>query len=229
MRQFTPEVIHFTKELRTLNLPKSIKAAELLINEMNSDKGFSRHDGSDYFVHPIAVAQTALDFQVISTAIASGDTNLADTILTSCLLHDITEDVDGYAASEIQELFGKEISVIIDNVSKRDNEDKHDYLLRIGSHKVSTLIKVLDRLNNVSTLSNSTHKHRIRQTEETTKIYLPWMNKMKNLYWEYGDVIFQAQSIIESILREVEREIKVREELNSLKYDSGFDELFGRC
>ena len=89
---------HFIKEIRNLSqiidLRLTNKALSLLLESMNAANGFTRHDGSDYYVHPIAVAQTALDFQLIANRIRAGKVEEADLLLAGCLLHDYLEDVN---------------------------------------------------------------------------------------------------------------------------------------
>lgn len=200
---------HFLKMIRVLNLPNATKATQLLLKEMTKEKGFTRHDGADYFIHPIAVAQVAIDFKIISNLIAQNNHELADTILASCLLHDIIEDVEIYTKELISAEFSPEIAIVVDNVSKRapGEETMEQYLERVGSHPISALVKILDRLNNTATLSNSSLKHRIRQYEETTKYFLPLAKEFRVNYWEYGDLFYQAKDIMKALLLEVKRSI----------------------
>ena len=93
-QRFDSRVEHFIKEIRVLSLPKTLKATRWLLEEMNAENGFQRHDGRDYFIHPIAVAQMALDFKIVGGLISQADTKSADILLATCLLHDIVEDVD---------------------------------------------------------------------------------------------------------------------------------------
>lgn len=156
------QIDHFLKEVRALSLPKTIKATRLVMQEMCKEKGFKRHDGSDYYNHPIAIAQTALDFEIVSKMIQQGDIKKADVLLATCLLHDIVEDVSYISLDRIKHDFGVEVMVNVDNVTKRDSIDEPmvNYLERISSEEISSLVKILDRYHNVSTLSGSSLKHR---------------------------------------------------------------------
>lgn len=212
-KQYDSRTRHFIKEIRVLGLPNSIKATRLLIDEMNREKGFSRHDGQDYFIHPIAVAQTALDNKIISGLITQGKAHEADMVLSVCLLHDVIEDVEGATIESVSEMFGADIAHAVDNVTKRKDEPFNDYLARVSSLNISALVKILDRLNNVSTLSESSDKHRRHQVKETKENYLELCEVYRNIYWEFGDLFFQAKTIMESILREIERELKTKDEL----------------
>lgn len=204
-KNYDSRVSHFIKEIRALNLPKTIKATRWLLEEMSTDKGFSRHDGRDYFVHPIAVAQTALDFKIIGELISQGDSKLADILLATCLLHDIIEDVEHINKDILKEEFGVDVARNVDNVSKREGELFVDYIKRFSSESTSATVKILDRLNNVTTLSDSSLEHREAQLNETRDIYIPLTKIFRRKYWEYGDFYFQARTIMVSILKEVSR------------------------
>lgn len=213
--RYDSRVNHFVKEIRILNLPNSVKATELVLSEMTKEKGFQRNDEKDYFVHPVAVAQTALDFKIIRDLIGVGDTHAADVILSACLLHDIVEDVDWITKEIISERFGQEISEVVDNVTKRpdsDGEAYHDYVKRFSSNEYSALVKVLDRVNNISTLSQSSLSHRIKQVKETETVFIPLSETFRREYWQFGSMFWQAKTIMEGFIREVDRDIKNEEE-----------------
>lgn len=203
--KYDTRVDHFIKEIRTLNLPKTIKATRLLLSEMTAEKGFVRHDGRDYFVHPIAIAQTALDFEIISKLIQDGESRKADTILATCLLHDILEDVPTITKDDLRKDYGIDVMSNVDNVSKREGEPFEEYIERFSSNEISSLVKILDRLNNVSTLDKSSLKHRQKQLIETRKVYLPLTKVYRRQYWEYGNFYFQARLIMTSILNVIEQ------------------------
>lgn len=205
---------HFIKSIVVLGLPNTKRAARILIEEMSIEKGYQRRDGRPYYVHPIAVAQTALDFDIINDLIEIGESETADIILTACLLHDIIEDVPGYTVERIASLFTPEIAHIVDNLTKNKKEPFDRYIQRVSSHSVSALVKILDRLNNVSTLDTSTLEKREEQLYETRDIYLPLTKIYRHRYWEYSNFYFQARSIMTSMLNLIEKWNETEKELN---------------
>lgn len=209
MKSYDDRVKHFIKEISTLGkiipLPNTNKAIHLLTTEMCAEKGFKRHDGRDYFVHPIALAQTALDFQLIQYRIKQGKTEDVDALLATCLLHDILEDISWMDSAYLIGEFGEYIYKLIDNVTKRDGESTEKYLERVQSKEISALVKILDRLNNVSTLSKSTVTHRQKQSKETREYYIPFAKKLRHQYFEDAPFYWQARTIMLSILDEVDR------------------------
>lgn len=211
-KNYDERVKHFIRNLAFINslvpLPKSRKALNLLLEEMSAEKGFVRHDGRDYFVHPIAIAQTAIDFGLVNSRINENDHNGADTLITVCLLHDILEDVQWIDREYLVNEFDYETFILIDNVSKRKDEPIEEYLRRVASKEMSALVKALDRLNNVSTLSESSPEHRAKQLYETRDYYLPFFKNLRKLYIEDRPFYWQARTIITSILNEIERCLK---------------------
>lgn len=209
MYTFDKNVRHFIKEITTINeifaLPNTMKAVHLLTEEMNVAKGFARHGGEDYFIHPIAVAQTLLDYQIVARRLRVNKVKEADQILATALLHDILEDVEWVTKEYLETEFSKEIAQSIDNVSKRDDELTFDYLERVSSENVSALVKTADRLNNVSTLSQSSDRHREKQYFETITYYLPLIKTLRKQYFEDAAFYWQSASIIVSILNEIGR------------------------
>ena len=203
---------HFIKEVRILSQIVDLRltktALTLLLETMTRENGCSRHDGSHYYVHPIAVAQTALDFQLVANRIRDGKTREADLLLAGCLLHDYLEDVDSNKAAFIglfDDGLGQHLYEIVANVSKIEGEEHGQYVKRVSSHPISALIKVLDRLNNFSTLSQSSREHRSAQLKETTEVYLPLIEDFRKQYWQDGDFYWQAKTIIEALARELTR------------------------
>lgn len=203
---------------------KTIKASRLVLEEMSTKKGFKRHDGRDYFVHPFALTQTAIDFRLANFCTGSNlskeDKEMnkeSDALLSACLLHDIIEDVEWIDKDYIIKEFGEYIYNIVDNVTKRDGEDIEQYLDRVAKLRLSSLVKIIDRLNNVSTLNNSSLNHRKKQLEETRKYYLPLAKQLRTIYFEDASFYWQARTIMNSILNEVEIAIKYEDKCIELE------------
>lgn len=199
---------------------KAVNATKLLLAEMSKKMGFERHDGRDYYVHPVAIAQTAIDFRLVKfntgkhlSKIEVRENEESDALLCGCLLHDIIEDVEWVDKDYIINEYGEYIYNVIDNVTKREGEPTEKYLDRVASLRLSSLIKILDRLNNVSTMANSSLKHRKRQLEETRKYYLPLEKELRCIYFEDASFYWQARTFMVSLLNEVERSIKLEEQL----------------
>jgi (p)ppGpp synthase/HD superfamily hydrolase len=220
LKQYDTRTKHFIKEISWLSrrdyFPLTNEALKLLLNTMGVEHGYTRHGGQDYYCHPIALAQTALDFQLVDYRIRVGKTHDADLLLAGCLLHDYLEDVDNNKQSFVK-MFGEELWQIVDNVTKRTGESTEEYLDRATSHELSSLIKVLDRVNNVTTLSDATDEFRRRQWTETKEYYLPMLKLVRSKYWIDRPVYWQAKTVLEAVLRELDRYFELLDRCNDDK------------
>lgn len=196
---------HFQKEIQQLNLPLSIKALRMVMETMNKDNGFARHNGDNYYVHLIDVAQMAIDYQLVKNYMINGNHEKADLLVAACLLHDVIEDVIFVDYHYIEQTFNKELATIVMNVTKIKDEPYNDYVKRWSSHEISALVKTLDRMNNVTTLSESKLEHRLKQLVETKEVFLPILKHLRRKYWEYNSFYFHIRTIMNAILNEIER------------------------
>lgn len=226
---YDARVKFFLKKLATMNntnvpvLKHTNKAIRLLLSEMSAEKGMSRHDGRDYFVHPIAIAQRLLDFGysklyngVNLTKDESEENYETDVLIATALLHDILEDVDWITKEYLIREYDEYLFTQVDNVTKRDGEPIEDYLKRVSSSRISAIVKIADRLDNVCTLASSSYSHRKKQLNETKKYYLPLTKQYRTLYYEDTSFFWQARTIMNSILDEVERSLEAELKIESL-------------
>lgn len=216
---FSPRLRHFHKLVENLGLKKSMKAVKYVEEQMSIENGFSRHNGSNYYIHPIAIAQTAIDFGLVDLMINNGEKDRADALISVCLLHDVIEDVEGPVEEYISDNFGSYILQNVQNVTKKEKglEDFDSYLMRVISSEISSLVKILDQLNNISTMSGSSLRHRKKHAEIAREYYIPLIKYLRQRDYQYGRFYYQVRTIINSILLEIERGILLKEELLKLK------------
>ena len=142
--------------------------------------------------------------------IRAGKVEEADLLLAGCLLHDYLEDVnpDKFAfVDRFDAGLGEQLYNIVLNVTKTGLSTEK-YIKQVSSNPVSALIKILDRLNNFSTLSESTTQHRKHQLEETEAVYLPLTEQFRVEFWEDASFYWQAKTIMEALARELHRYFK---------------------
>src|ERR1700754_1156490 len=146
-------------------------------------KGQVRHSGEPYLVHPLEVADFLADMRLDVVAVAAG------------LLHDVVEDTLT-TPERISELFGPEISHVVEGVTKigaipfssseeRQAESFRKMLLAMVDDIRVILVKLADRLHNMRTLHHLPEERRIKIAQETLDIYAPiasrlGMSKVKN-------------------------------------------------
>jgi len=143
---------------------------------MNAHVNQRRHSGEPYFLHCINVALILADLKLDSTTIIAG------------LLHDVVEDT-GVTTEELEEQFGKEISLLVDGVTKigslkfeskeaRQAETFRKMLLSMAHDIRVIIIKFADRLHNMRTLNHVPIKKRKRIAIETRDVYAPLAHRL---------------------------------------------------
>lgn len=152
-----------------------------------------RASGDPYFSHPVEVAyyltSLKLDYSTIITA----------------LLHDTVEDT-GATLDQIEDLFGKEIRGLVDGVTKlnkleirsessKQAENFRKLLVAMSEDLRVLLVKLADRLHNMSTLAFiKSDEKRKRIAKETLEIYAPLAERigMRQMKDDLQDLAFAA-------------------------------------
>ena len=150
-----------------------------------------RASGDPYFSHPLQVAGILADLK------------LDDATIAAALLHDTIEDTDATRA-EIDRLFGHDIGVLVDGLTKlkkldlvskeaKQAENLRKLLLAIADDVRVLLIKLADRLHNMRTLAHLPPEARRRTAEETLEIYAPLAGRMgmQEMREELEDLAFR--------------------------------------
>jgi len=199
------------QNLKILGYEQALKALKLVIDEMNIENGFIRHDGTHYYHHLVDVTQILINFGVRN-----------EDIIVAALLHDYIEDVPGATKKMLEKLFSKDAIEIVSLLTKNkainyheNKEELQNYLDKIFENQGACLVKVADRIHNVSTMRQSTSfTHKMKQVESTKEFYVPFFKKCRNEYPEFAHFFFQAKTIIEPLLFEIDEENKLRIELS---------------
>lgn len=138
-------------------------------------KGQTRMDGSPYITHPLAVCMNLAELQV------------DEDTLVACLLHDVPEDTC-YTIQEVEKKFGKKVAFLVEGVTKltkvkyrhdiaeRQIESLKKFFLHSAKDLRIILIKLADRLHNMSTLQHVRQEKQLRIAKETMEIYAPIAN-----------------------------------------------------
>lgn len=166
-----------------------------------------RASGDPYFSHPVEVAYYLTSLKLD-----------ASTIITA-LLHDTVEDT-GATLEQIEELFGKEIRGLVDGVTKlnkleirsessKQAENFRKLLVAMSEDLRVLLVKLADRLHNMSTLAFiKSDEKRKRIAKETLEIYAPLAERigMRQMKDELQDLAFAAMypDARESIINRLE-------------------------
>lgn len=181
-----------TQRLRVYLKPEDIEQvwAAYRFSDM-AHTGQLRKSGEPYITHPVSVACILAELHMdVPTLVAA-------------LLHDVVEDT-GVTTQEVSERFGKQVAELVDGLSKLDKikfsteteaqaENFRKMLLAMSQDVRVILVKLADRLHNMSTLGVMTPEKRRRTARETLEIYAPIANRLglNAIYQELEDLSFK--------------------------------------
>ena len=154
------------------------------VYSMKAHGSQKRESGDPYFSHPVEVAGLLAHMKLDTSSIVTG------------LLHDTIEDTEA-TLEDIERLFGPEITRLVDGVTKlsrlelqsdqtKQAENFRKLVLAMSEDIRVLLVKLADRLHNMSTLRFIKNAEKRRQiARETMDIYAPLaerigMHRMKD-------------------------------------------------
>src|SRR4051812_46989082 len=200
----------------------------------DAHQGQTRKSGEPYVTHPVAVAKIVAEL------------GLDDVTVSAALLHDAVEDT-GVTLSDLTDLFGPDVSAIVDGVTKLDRlkfDSKEaqqaatvrKMLVAMAKDLRVLIIKLSDRLHNMRTVAAMPAWKQERTAQETLDIYAPLAHRlgMQDMKQQLEDLCFAAlhpkrYAEIDHMVatRSPEREIyltqvleDVRERLKELRIDA---------
>ena len=190
--------------------------AEGLTETMKAlEYAYERHEGQlrkkgpysttdiPYIIHPMTMT---------AQAHASGISD--DVILASTLLHDVVEDT-GVSIGElpfsddVKKIVGLLTFTIPEGMSRK--EAKKLYFGAISADPRASLIKLLDRCSNVSTMVECFDEEKLLSyIEETETFILPLADILATLYPQYEKTAFQAKYQILAVIETIKYLISAR-------------------
>ena len=155
-------------------------------------EGQFRHSGEPYFSHPVAVAAILTEQR------------LDDATIITALLHDTIEDTKA-SYSKIAELFGDEVAMLVDGVTKLTNlqlssretkqaENFRKLFMAMSKDLRVILVKLADRLHNMRTIKAMRPEKQVQKARETMDIFAPLAGRM-GMQWmreELEDLAFRV-------------------------------------
>lgn len=164
IQDIVPKIKSYLPELNEERFFQAYSFAE------RAHEGQKRFSGEPFITHPLAVVNILLDFYP------------DESTLIAALLHDVAEDTP-HTVEEIGKLFGQEIRdlcwgmVKLSKVHPKLNDTQMENLRKLFLAMVKdfrvVLIKLCDRLHNMSTLQYVRPEKQTRIAQETLNIYGP--------------------------------------------------------
>ena len=146
-----------------------------------------------YITHPLLMACHAHALRIRE-----------DGILAAILLHDVCEDC-GVTPNELP--VSDEVKLAVDLLTYRKDptavEDvtKKKYYDAIATNRIATIVKILDRCNNISTMAGSfTEEKLVAYIRETEQYVMPLLRYARHTIPEYADSFFIIQYHMNSVL-----------------------------
>lgn len=144
-------------------------------------EGQKRKSGEPYIIHPLAVADTLIEWDMDN-----------DTVLAG-ILHDTVEDTD-VALQDIESRFGRDVAFLVDGVTKvskaragmrsldsylPQTTDNLSKLLTAVSQDVRVIIiKLADRLHNLRTLEHMKPEKQVKIARESLEVFAPMADRL---------------------------------------------------
>lgn len=145
-----------------------------------------------YIYHPLLITCHAL-------ALGLED----DDLLSACLLHDVCEDCSVEPEElPVNDSTKKAVRLLTkqEDFSKTPKEES-SYYDGIAGNRIASIVKLLDRCNNVSTMAISfTDEHIAEYIKETQEYILPLMEKARKKYPEYSNQLFLIRYHMNSVM-----------------------------
>jgi GTP pyrophosphokinase len=147
----------------------------------NAHNGQLRKSGDPYITHPLAVANTLIEWGMDIDSVIAG------------VLHDTVEDTDA-SLEEIESLFGRDVAFLVDGVTKvskaragmrnlesylpqtKDNLSK--LLIAVSRDVRVIIIKLADRLHNLSTLQYMKPDKQKKIARESIDVFAPMADRL---------------------------------------------------
>lgn len=154
----------------------------------NAHKEQVRKGGQPYIIHPLTMACHATALQIDD-----------EDVIVACLLHDVVEDCD-VTLKELP-ITSERARAAVNHLTHPDGTPLETYYKMIQGDDVASIVKVLDRCDNVSTMSGVFSKEKTRDyIYETRQFVLPLLRDTKNRFPNYSNALFVLKYHIMSVI-----------------------------
>lgn len=201
MHTFDEEKMYtYLEKYATVNNLTQTLAVLPYAKEMHKNQFRKGKDKVPYIHHPLLVACHAL-------ALGLED----DDLISTALLHDVCEDC-GIAVEDLpvnattKEAVGL-LTKTSNNYGKTDKE-KEPYYSAIAKNPIATMVKLIDRCNNISGMAAAFSKEKMmRYIKETQDWFYPMMQQASKDFPMYSNQIFLIQYHMTSVIETIENQL----------------------
>jgi guanosine-3',5'-bis(diphosphate) 3'-pyrophosphohydrolase len=204
--------------------------------------GQKRKSGEPYIIHPLAVAQILVEWEMDIDSVLAG------------VLHDTIEDT-GLTLDEIESLFGRDVAFLVDGVTKvgkarsgmqslehylpQTTDNLSKLLIAVGEDVRVIIIKLADRLHNMRTLEHMPREKQKKIARETMEVFAPLADRlnMGRVRVQLEELSFRflspkdfarTKALMDSRIKKSRRKLErvrreIQERLNSEKLDFEID------
>ncbi len=139
-----------------------------------------------------------------------------DDLLSACLLHDVCEDC-GVAIEDlpVNDETREAVALLTKDFEalKKSPDAVEEYYQAISENKIASIVKLLDRCNNISGMAAAFDETKMANYIKETETYIyPLLDKTSDNYPEYANQIFLIKyhmtSVVEAIRHDLARSIK---------------------
>ena len=175
---------------KALKLDNTLKALEFAVEAHKSQK--RKKSDVPYIYHSLNMACYLLSMNITE-----------DEIIAACLLHDVIEDCgkapdDLPVNDDVRDL----VSLLTHSKTTEDNRDAvmKKYYGMIAKNPKASLIKCVDRCNNITTMSWGLSREKIYRMIKETEQYYPVLLRVIKAEPEYNNAAWLLQYQMESML-----------------------------
>ncbi|MDR1884852.1 MAG: bifunctional (p)ppGpp synthetase/guanosine-3',5'-bis(diphosphate) 3'-pyrophosphohydrolase [Synergistaceae bacterium] len=166
----------WSRASRYLQKDDLMQLGDSFVYAANAHSTQHRYNGDPYIIHTLGAASVLSDMQLdIQTLIAA-------------LLHDVIEDTE-ITQDDLGRMFGEEVMTLVDGVTKLGKlsfknladyqaENLRKMFLVMAKDIRVVLIKLADRMHNMSTITGHRREKQISIATETMEIYAPLAHRL---------------------------------------------------
>lgn len=192
------EMYSFVKSTAAAKELEQTGRALVLMKKYHDGQYRMGKDTVPYISHPLMMACHAIALGIEE-----------DDMLAAILLHDVVEDCDVTVEElDVNDTVKEAVTLLTFTIyeGKSREESKEIYFRNLSNNRIASVVKLLDRCNNISTMATGFSKEKMAfYIKETEKLVPPVIEKVKNEYPEYYNISFlleyQMKSVIETLKR----------------------------